>query len=241
MKTPSMIVLCALLTMSVASIAQADPVKSGGEAVCDMSLTAASMTDAEVRRMNKEGQADRFIKQGNGYYMGYVFAHADFDAELVMGVYSSCGEHAGKNGLGDFINKSNIVNNTNGQNPFQVFYEQSGSWGFSGGEYTVENTIKAEKGGYILATKLIDSSDATFSPNFASGYMRVVPDGKGVFVVACNYMIPRSGFAKGTYNGMAHDRLIASGKNLLKWVSRVSQNSGKADSYRQKLNNLPNK
>ncbi len=241
MKTPSIFVLCTLLAVGMAAVAQADPVRSGGEAVCDRSLTKDSMTAAEITKMNKEGQADRFEKQSNGWLRGYVFAYADYDSELVMGVYASCGEHKGKNGLGDFINKSTMLSPA-GSNPFQVFYEQSGSWGFSGGQYTVENTIKAEKGGYILNTKLIDSSDAHFSPVYADGYMRVVPDGRGVFVVACNYMIPRDGgFASGTYNGMSKDRLIASGKNLLKWVSRVSQNSGKADSYRQKLSALPGK
>ena len=247
MKTPSLLGLCAIVVLTLAAHAQANPVKSGGEAVCDRTLTRASLTANEIKKLNKEGQADRFEKQSNGFSRGYIFAHADYDAELVMGVYSSCGEHAGKNGLGDFIKKSAIVNGTDGKNPFQVTYEQSGSMGYSGGIYTVENTIKADKGGYILSSKLLDSSDAHFSPLYADGYMRVIPDGNGVFVIACNYMIPRDadvdpfGIGKSTYNGMAHDRLLASGKNLLKWVTSVSQNATKAASYRDALSALPGK
>lgn len=222
--------LCiSVLALALSAVAHADAVDGSG-AMCDRSITFDRLTAAEKTAINKYGQVARHVPMNNGYYMSYIFAEAPFDAELAMGVYSSCGEHAGN--MGNFIKESQIV--TRG-NPFRVFYRQHVSWPMSDGRYTVENTLRAEQGGFILSSKLIDSTDADFSPRWSDGYVRMVPKGNGIFVVACNYMVPRSTGFKGKFNDTARERIEASGHNLVNWVKRVSQNSGLAQKYRDRL------
>lgn len=207
------------------------------EARCDRSLTIDSLSQDERVRLNRGERVTRFVRQSNGYEIGYIFSLAGFDAELTMGVYSSCGEHAGNDGLGGFIVKSRILGRGD-SSPFRVFYEQHVSWPYSNGEYTVENIVKAENGGYILDSKLLNSSDAGFSPRYADAYVRVVPNGRGIFVTACNYMIPRTGSWQETFNDLGRERLNESGERLLGWVGRVSQDNARAAQYRERLRRL---
>jgi hypothetical protein len=207
---------------------------------CDRTLTYESLSDGEKAALNKGQLVSRFVKQPNGYEIGYVFKAAAFDPELVMGVYSSCGEHAGENGLGDFIVKSKVLgpNPEQPANPFRVFYEQHVSWPYDNGTYTVENSVSGGSEGYLFETNLIDSSDASFSPRWSDGYVRAVSQGNGVFVVACNYMVPRSNSFKGKFIDLARERLKASGDNLMKWVMRVSADNEKAHGYRERIKAL---
>lgn len=207
---------------------------------CDRTLTYESLNDREKADLNRGVLVSRFVKQPNGFEIGYVFKAAAFDIDLVMGTYSSCGEHAGDNGLGEFIVQSKVLgpNPEKPVNPFRVFYEQQVSWPYDNGTYTVENTLTAEAVGYLFNTKLLDSSDASFSPRWADGYLRAVPSGNGVFVVACNYMVPRSNSFKGKFIDLARERLRASGDNLMKWVNRVSQDNAKAQAYRERVRAL---
>lgn len=212
------------------------PVDNNG-AKCDTSLSYESLNANELRDLNRRGMASRFVRQSNGYEIGYVFAIANYDAELAMGVYSSAGEHAGSNAMGDFLVKSEIVGDSE-SNPMTVDYEQQVNWPYTNGQYRVENTFSRDQNGYFTHTKLLGSSDAGFSPRWSDGYFRIVSRGNGIFVVACNYMVPRTGAFQGVFNGMAHDRLLASGRNLLRWVDRVSQNSSVAQTYRERLAKL---
>lgn len=206
---------------------------------CDPTFGVEKLTDGERTELNKTGLTRHDDKVGD-YFVSYLVASASFDVELAMGVYTSCGEHAGNDGLGDFISVSEMLSKAD-SNPFQVYYVQSGSFGFSGGEYIMENTVRAIDGGYVMQSRLVSSSSSSFSPKVADGYVRMVADGPGkVSVVACNYMEPKSPplFSKGKFNSMAKERLSLSGKNLMKWVARVSQDSAKAQEYREKLKRL---
>ncbi|MBI3543298.1 MAG: hypothetical protein HY075_08520 [Deltaproteobacteria bacterium] len=223
-------VLFAVVALVVSANAFAGP-------ICDRSLTYDKLTAAEKALVDAHKQAARFVPQANGYYIGYIFSLAKFDTELAFGVYTSCGEHAGKSGLGDFLVQSKITSDES-KNPFRVFYEQQVSFPYDNGQYTVENTIGEEQGGYILNTKLIESSDAGFSPKFADGYVRMTPKDGETFVIACNYMIPRTGSFKGTFNDLAKERLQASGKNLLAWVTRVSGKSASVEFYKNRLKRI---
>jgi hypothetical protein len=222
--------------LASATVALADPVDSSG-AKCDTSLTRASLSSEEVKEINRAGLVARFVKQPNGFNIGYIFSEAKFDAELAMGVYSMASQHAGKNGLGDFIKQSKVLG-SNEANPFRVYYEQQVDWPYDNGNYTVANTITKEQGGFYHHSVLLESSDAGFSPRWADGYVRVVPQGSGIFVVACNYMVPRTDSYQGRFNSTAHDRLISSGHSLLNWVSRVAGDSALAQRYRDRLSRM---
>lgn len=215
---------------------------------CDRSLTPASMTEAEKAELSKNGIVERPVPGRNGFFVNYLFGAANFDPELAMGVYTTCSEHAGDptkegHGLGDFI-KVSQMKSPEDANPFQVYYEQSGSWGFSGGEYQVENIVGRDGQSYLMNSRLVNSSDSHFSPSIADAYMRVIPMGPNqLFVIACNYMEPKNlpfpqGISRNTYNGMAKDRLMQSGQNLMRWVQNASQDSGRAEEYREHLKTL---
>ena len=243
-KLLSVLVLAAVF----APVAHTKQVRTSGE-MCTRGVSYASLlseksnflSPAEKKDLQAGKQIAKFVTQKNGYEIGYIFSLADYDAELLTGVFSSCDEHAGGNGLGGFIDKSKYVDSGN-TNPFKVYYEQEGSWPYGGAKYTVENsiaTLNTQSGaGYILNTRLLDSSDASFSPSWLDAYFQVTPQGKGSFVIACNYMVPRSGRWKGTFNEKAADRLKASGTNLMKWVTRVSQDNQKTNAYRQRVKTL---
>lgn len=229
------------------SVANADSVRRTGEK-CTRGVTYdALMNDTkflsaqEKKDLNAGKQISKFVKQSNGYEIGYVFSLADYDAELVMGIFSSCDQHAGGKGLGGFIDTSRYVSDGN-KNPFQVYYEQEGSWPYDGAQYTFENrlsTFATPNGrGYIMNSALVSSSGNSFSPQWADAYFQVYPQGRGSFVVACNYMVPRTGKWKGTFNGQAADRLRASGRNLLEWVKRVSQDNAAVHAYRNRVKTL---
>lgn len=229
------------------SVAQAGSVRTSGEK-CTRGVTYdALMNDQkflspqEKKDLNAGKQIAKFVEQSNGYEIGYIFSVADFDPELVMGMFSSCDQHAGSNGLGKFIVKTEYKSDGN-KNPFHVFYEQDGSGPYKGSQYTFENTLSTLSTGagrgYILNSRLINSTDRDFSPKWADAYFQVTPLGRGSFVVACNYMVPRTSWWKGTFNGQAADRLKESGRNLLKWAKRVSQDNGLVHAYRARVKTL---
>jgi hypothetical protein len=246
-KIPFFVFVCALVPAAALaghkmhSIARFD-----GEG-CDRTLTydtimkSAKWSATERAEIDSDKQVAHYEDDADGYPIGYVVKTAKYDAELVMGVYSSCHEHAGNNGLGDFIKKSEIRGSDPAKpgNPFKVYYEQQVSWPYDNGEYIVENTVTAELGGYLLSSKLLESSDVSFSPKIADGYMRVLPHSGGkVLVIACNYMVPRSGAFKGTFVDLAKKRLDESGKRLLAWVKRVNADRSKSDGYRDRLRGI---
>lgn len=238
----------ALIATLVPATSSAKQVRTSG-AMCTrgvtyaalMSETSKFLSDAEKKDLQSGKQVAKFVAQENGYEIGYVFSLTGYDAELIMGVFSSCDEHAGPNGLGGFIDKSKYVKSGD-TNPFQVYYEQEGSWPYGGAKYTVENsmqTVNVRSGrGYILNSRLLDSSDASFSPSWLDAYFQATPHGKGSFVIACNYMVPRTGRWKGTFNDKASDRLKASGTNLLRWVTRIAPENEKTHAYRARLKKL---
>jgi hypothetical protein len=224
-----------IAALVVSGAAPAQDVRANGER-CDRSITADSLTSDEKALVDAGHQVTRFVKQQNGYAIGYVFKVATFDAELVMGVFSSVGEHAGRNGLGEFIVRSDIV--TDG-NPMTVAYEQRAAWPYTNGKYTLQNTISGSvRDGYILDSELLDAGDSGFSPRWLDAYVRVAPRDDGVFVVACNYMVPRTTRFQGRFNTTASERLTATGANLLAWVQRVSQDSTRSEQYRSRLKTL---
>ncbi|MBI3543670.1 MAG: hypothetical protein HY075_10400, partial [Deltaproteobacteria bacterium] len=123
-------------------------------------------------------------------------------------------------------------------NPYRIEYEQEVSWPYTNGQYVSELRLSEENGSYILDSKLVDSSDRSFSPRWADGYVRAHQEGANVFVVGCNYMVPRSGSFQGKFNDMARERLALVGENLLNWVKRVSQDNQAAEKYRKRLQGL---
>lgn len=233
---------------SISLLAHAKEVRRTGE-MCIRGLTYDSALAEPRFKISAKDRKDlidgkpvsKFLEQENGYKIGYIFSLADYDAELVMGVFSSCDQHAGSNGLGSFVEKSEYRTNGN-RNPFQVYYEQAGKATYDNGQYTVEDTLRkietADGTGYRLDTRLLDSSDRGMSPKWLDAYFQVSPHGRGSFVVACNYMVPRTSWFQGGFNDEAASRLRASGKNLLKWVSRVAGDNAQSQGYRARVKTL---
>lgn len=185
-------------------------------------------------------QVSEFVGKGK-YYIGYVFQVVDsFDPELVMGVFTSADEHAGKKGLGDYILQS--CNMDGDRNPYRTFLKQQVDL-FDDGRYVLINKLSSfntasGRAGYILDSRPESSADSSFSPRWVDAYFKAIPHGSGgSLVAACNYMVPRSTFAKDTFNKTARERIQAVGRNLLTWLKRVA-NTSKADVYRQRVKTI---
>ncbi|MEW6056851.1 MAG: hypothetical protein AB1540_09570 [Bdellovibrionota bacterium] len=234
-------------------LAKADPVDRSG-ALCDRSFSPQKVFDSksgllspsEVSRLNQGAQISKFVVQPSGYYIGYIFQLTKYDPKFILGLFSSCGEHAGEEGLGDFVRESRAIyaGSSEISNPFKVYYEQQVDDPYENGRYTVLNKVGrvANSQGvesYGLDSRLIDSSDASFSPRWVDAYLRTYSMPSGTLVIACNYMVPRGGrLWRKRFNGMAEERLKKTGENLLRWANRVSRDGALAESYRRRLERL---
>lgn len=207
------------------------------------------LNDKEKEALKAKKPVLKTYKQPSGYEMGYVFAVAPYDPELVMGVFASVDEQAGKNGLGDFILKSKAMPSPAGtkRNRMIVYYKQAGELIFDGSEYQWENTLigapvtmkdsEEKRWAYLMDSKLIDSSDTMFSPRWADAFFAAHPHPDGTFVSTCNYMVPWSDsfFTRGSFNNLSRDRLGKSAENLTAWIGRIVTNPAAADKKRQYL------
>lgn len=221
--------------LEVASLGS--PIDRDG-ARCDRTIEFSQLSAEEQAKLRRDEFVTRFVRQSGGFEVGYVFKLSSFDPELIMGMYTSANEHAGANGLGDFIKTSYIRGSgpEKPANPYQVVIEQTVDWPYSNSWYAMDNRVTRSGSGFLLEATLVESSSASFSPRWADGYFRVSPDARGgSFVVGCNYQVPRTDSWQGKFVDTSRERVLKTGQNLLRWIDRVARDSSRAKGYRDRL------
>jgi hypothetical protein len=212
---------------------------------CRRNITFDSLSASEKKSLTAGDQVLKMEMLHSGYMAGYIFKLSKYDPEFVLSVYSKADEHAGENGMGSYIVRSDIKDNPPGMplNFLRVEYEQNVPFpGIANGVYTVENEIVKKGSTYHQDSKLIDSEESSFSPRWFDGYFTAtsqkVDGADGTFVVTCHYMVPRSTWFKSKVNDMVAERMGKSGVLLMRWADRVAADADLEKKYRERLRGM---
>jgi hypothetical protein len=216
---------------------------------CDRYIRVNTLNTQERAALESGAFVAQFTNQNTGYVMGYIWKLVEHTPDLVMGVYSSCAEHAGL--LGGFIRRSRYEDGSTFEvtkNPFRVFYEYHVPSPFSNSEYAVNNRLSEipspyvrDQKGLILNSSIAGSTDASFSPRWLDGYLSVVPfNATKNLVVACNYQTPRTSNFRDRYNNESRAKLSEVSHNLNEWINRVAADPRAVSRYRARTQQILN-